>query len=56
MSPPVWILSVPLGFFNVIWPRFVSLALTSRTGVEVDNANPRKQIEGSEVATKDTGG
>ena len=56
MSPPFWILSVPLGFINVMWPRFVSLFYTAKAGSELDPSNPRQQVEGSEVATKDAGG
>eukprot|EP00904_Undaria_pinnatifida_P007226 jgi/Undpi1/3633/HiC_scaffold_16.g07003.m1 len=56
MSPPIWILSVPLGYVNVMWPRFLSVFLTARAGIELDPTNPRKQVEGGEVASKDDGG
>lgn len=56
MSPPFWVLSFPLGFINVYWPRFYCAYLTSKAGVEVDNANPRRQQEGTEVEAKDLDG
>lgn len=56
MSPPLWIVSVPLGYVNVFWPRFFAAFLTVRTGIELDASNPRKQVEGDELATKDANG
>lgn len=55
MSPPVWFLSLPLGFINTLYPRFVAALLAARI-VTLDNVNPRDQLQGSELAMKDTDG
>ncbi|CAM9986877.1 unnamed protein product, partial [Ascophyllum nodosum] len=56
MGLPFWVLSIPLGFLNVLWPRFYSVYLIYKAGVEIDLANPRTQTEGNEVSSKDTDG
>lgn len=55
MSPPIWFLSLPLGFINLMYPRFLAGGLAARL-VDLDNVNPRDQLQGSELAMKDTDG
>ena len=54
--PPIWILSIPFGFVNLFYPRVLALFLMEKSGLKLDNANPRHQVEGKEVAMKDTDG
>lgn len=56
MSSHIWILSVPIGFVNLLYPRILALVLCEKSGVKLDNANPRQQVEGKEVAMKDADG
>lgn len=56
MYPPIWIFSAPLGYVNLLYPRLLALYLTVSSGVKFDNTNPRLQVEGKEVAMKDTDG
>ena len=34
MSPPFWVLSFPLGFINVYWPRFYCAYLTAKRALK----------------------
>lgn len=54
--PPIWILSIPAGFINLLYPRVLALVFTAQSGVPLDNVNPRRQVESKEVAMKDIDG
>lgn len=56
MSPPLWLVSIPVGFAYTFFPRVLSLVLQIYSGVPLKNAFPREQPESKEVAMKDTDG
>lgn len=56
MSPPLWLISIPVGFAYTFFPRLLSLVLQIKSGVPLQNAFPREQPESKEVAMKDTDG
>lgn len=56
MAPPLYAMSVPLGFAICLGMRFVSLGLQLSAGVPLKNEAPRGQPDSKEVAMKDTDG
>lgn len=56
MAPPLYALSVPLGFALCLGMRFLSLGLQLAAGVPLKNEAPRGQAESKEVQMKDTDG
>lgn len=53
---PFWVATIPIGFLNLYYPRFLAVYLTIKKGVTLDNVNPRDQVEGPEVLQKDPSG
>lgn len=56
MYLPLWIMGVPLGYINTLYPRIYAHNLTVKFGIKVDNTRPREQLGSKEVAMKDSDG
>lgn len=51
-----WVMTVPIGFINIMLPRFYAAYQTIKSGVVPDNVNPRQQLEGNDLIQKDPDG
>lgn len=56
MAPPLWLLSIPVGFSICFFARVLSLVLQIKSGVPLKNELGRAQAESKDVAMKDTDG